>query len=85
MKSIWTFFILGMIAPAVYETPIKESCTSTAPLPVAENIFIITTDGFRWQEVFGGADSIIINAENFTPDTSTMKMLYWAATPEERR
>ena len=26
----------------------------------APNIFIITTDGFRWQELFNGADSLII-------------------------
>lgn len=85
MKSIWTIIILGMIAPAVYETPIKETGTSTPPLPVAENIFIITTDGFRWQEVFKGADSVLINSDNFTPDTATLKLLYWANTPEERR
>lgn len=52
---------------------------------VSENLFIILTDGFRWQEVFTGADSLLINDETFTPDTSTIKSMYWAATQEERR
>ncbi|MBL7747536.1 MAG: alkaline phosphatase family protein, partial [Chitinophagaceae bacterium] len=56
-----------------------------AKLPTAENLFIITTDGFRWQEVFNGADSLLINSEDFTSDTSTLKLLYWAADPGERR
>jgi hypothetical protein len=42
-----------------------------------ENIFIITTDGFRWQEVFSGADSTMINNTNFVQDTSLIKQLYW--------
>jgi hypothetical protein len=44
-----------------------------------------TTDGFRWQEVFAGVDSALISDEEYTPDTATMKMLYWAETPNERR
>lgn len=49
------------------------------------NVIIITTDGFRWQELFSGADPALINSERFTPDTSTMKAMYWAETAEERR
>lgn len=51
----------------------------------AENLFIIITDGYRWQEVFNGADSSLINDENFAPDTSTLKAMFWANTKEERR
>lgn len=49
------------------------------------NVIIITTDGFRWQELFSGADADLINSEKYTPDTGTMKALYWAPTAEERR
>ncbi len=56
----------------------------TAIVP-AHNLIIVTLDGFRWQEVFNGADSAIISNETYTPDTSTMKMMYWAPTAEERR
>src|SRR5258705_2457054 len=51
----------------------------------SENLFIIITDGFRWQEVFNGADSLLINNEVFTPDAATPKSMYWANTKEERR
>ena len=36
-----------------------------------ENIIIITTDGFRWQEVFKGMDSAIANDKKFNQDDST--------------
>lgn len=50
-----------------------------------ENIIIITMDGFRWQEVFGGADDSLINNSEFSHDTADLKKKYWAATPEARR
>lgn len=50
-----------------------------------ENVIIITLDGFRWQEVFAGADSIIINSEKFTEDRKGMNEKFWAGTPDERR
>ena len=36
-----------------------------------ENIIIITTDGFRWQEVFKGLDQIIANDKKFNQGDST--------------
>jgi len=50
-----------------------------------ENLFVITLDGFRWQEVFNGADTSLINDVESTADTATMKMLYWANSENERR
>ncbi len=50
-----------------------------------ENIFIITTDGFRWQEVFNGADSAIINNTKFVKDTALIKQMFWSVSKEERR
>ena len=49
------------------------------------NIFIITTDGFRWQEIFNGADSLIINNPGFVKDTALLKELYWENDLNERR
>jgi len=51
----------------------------------AENVIVITLDGFRWQEVFGGADDSLINDPAFSYDTADLKKKYWAATPDERR
>jgi hypothetical protein len=51
----------------------------------AENIFIITTDGFRWQEIFNGADSSLISNPKFVEDTSLIRQLYWDSDLEIRR
>jgi len=50
-----------------------------------ENIFIITTDGFRWQEVFTGADSGMISDPRYVADTALMKQLYWDSSTALRR
>ena len=49
------------------------------------NIFIITTDGFRWQEVFNGADAAIINKPAYVKDTALLKEMYWDNDVEKRR
>lgn len=53
--------------------------------PQTENIFIITTDGFRWQEVFAGADSAMISNTRFVQDTALIKQLYWDEDAGVRR
>ena len=49
------------------------------------NIFIITTDGFRWQEIFTGADSIIMSNPLYVKDTALLKQLFWDTNVDERR
>lgn len=51
----------------------------------AQNLFVITTDGLRWQEIFNGADSLLVNDAAFVKDTSLTRMLYWDASLAERR
>jgi hypothetical protein len=61
-------------------------CTTSAQSSLkTKNVFIITTDGFRWQEVFSGADSAIINNMEYVQDTSVIKDLYWDENLQERR
>jgi len=55
------------------------------PVLKTKNVFIIATDGFRWQEVFTGADSLLINSTRYTKDTSLTKDMYWDDAPEARR
>ena len=52
----------------------------------SENLIIITTDGFRWQEVFTGMDSEIANKRQFNQgDSALIFKKYWSTNPEERR
>jgi hypothetical protein len=50
-----------------------------------DNIIIITLDGLRWQELFTGADSALINNSEYTRDIKRLKDRYWAHTANERR
>jgi hypothetical protein len=69
--------------------PLTQPGEWTRPEPIlvapAENLFIITIDGFRWQEIFTGADVNLISDPDCTPDTATMKSMYWSENTEERR
>lgn len=61
-------------------------CWLPAQTPArTKNIFIITTDGFRWQEVFGGADSLLINDPGRVRDTAIAKEMYWDSSAVARR
>lgn len=51
----------------------------------SENLFIITTDGFRWQEIFTGADSALIANPRCVQDSALMKQLYWDQDANIRR
>lgn len=51
-----------------------------------ENLILVTTDGLRWQEVFGGMDSAIARDPKFNQDDSALIFRkYWSADAGERR
>lgn len=50
-----------------------------------ENLIVVTLDGMRWQEVFGGADSALLKNKNFTRDSSGTSSKFWNDTIEIRR
>lgn len=67
------FFLLVLVA-------------SNAFAQKTENIIIITTDGFRWQDLFKGMDSAIANNPKFNEgDSSEIFEKYWASNEIERR
>jgi hypothetical protein len=49
------------------------------------NVVIVTMDGMRWQEVFGGVDEALMNDSVFNHNRDGIKKKFWAATAEERR
>lgn len=51
-----------------------------------ENVILITTDGFRWQDLFTGADPELMNKQNGgVANTNELAKRFWRETPEERR
>jgi Metalloenzyme superfamily len=61
-------------------------CAADAqPPPKTRHLFIVTIDGFRWQEIFNGADPLLVANENYVRDTALTRQLFWDTTPELRR
>ncbi|MBE9460493.1 alkaline phosphatase family protein [Dyadobacter subterraneus] len=50
-----------------------------------ENLIVVVLDGMRWQEIFGGADSLIINNPLFTKDKNRIQKQFWDNDPSKRR
>jgi Metalloenzyme superfamily len=56
--------------------------------PTNQNVILVTLDGVRIQELFGGMDAVIANApeaESGIYDAEVTKTRYWRETPEARR
>jgi hypothetical protein len=75
-------FLLPVAALALF--------VSSSPLPAderrTENVIIVTLDGFRPQEFFGGADRSLIDAKaGGVSDVEGLKRQFWRDTPEARR
>lgn len=64
---------------------VSNTRDTVRPLNPENKLFIITLDGFRWEEVFNGADSSLIRDPGINTDTSLTKALYWDSNPNERR
>lgn len=48
-------------------------------------VVVIMVDGLRWQDVFMGADSALLNNKDFVFDIKANNERFWRATPEARR
>lgn len=48
------------------------------------NIIVITLDGYRWHEVFDGADKSILFRDKYVNDETVVEK-FWAESPAERR
>lgn len=51
----------------------------------AKNVFIITLDGVRWQEVFNGADRNILTDTRYVKDTCLMLRQFWGNDTQQNR
>ena len=61
-------------------------CFALSKAQTAQNIIVVTTDGFRWQELFKGMDTAIANNNKFNQgDSSFIYKNFWAENEEERR
>jgi hypothetical protein len=75
----WLVWLLSPL-PAVADGPRRAENVRT------ENVIVVTWDGFRWQELFGGADETLLDAKaGGIRDLDGLKRRFWRATADERR
>jgi hypothetical protein len=75
---LWTIVLL-----ATGNVPL---CAEENEARHTENVVIVTLDGFRWQELFSGADETLLDKKaGGVRDVDGLKDRYWRATAEGRR
>ncbi|MBX3743826.1 MAG: AP protein [Verrucomicrobiae bacterium] len=80
MKSIATA-LLAAVGLAAFIAPSAHGADRAT-----RHVFLISTDGLRWEEVFRGAEEILISREyGNVGNTNALRELYWRPTPEARR
>ena len=50
----------------------------------AENVVLITFDGLRWQEVFGGIDENLATHKDYSPQTELLMQRFWHSNSNDR-
>jgi len=81
IQKVFLLFILLFGSWKMFGCANERSATTRT-----ENVFLILVDGLRWQEVFSGADSTMMNKANGNvADSVALKKSYWRDTPEARR
>ncbi|QMU30852.1 alkaline phosphatase family protein [Adhaeribacter radiodurans] len=70
MRNKALFLVLGFL------------CLSNHPLLAqkklkTENVVLVTLDGFRWRELFTGADEDLISEKDFVSDEKALKSKFW--------
>lgn len=67
--------------------PFIARAQSTQPLPTTTktgHVIVVMTDGVRWQELFRGADSTLMQRK-YVNDTAALRRDFWRPTAEARR
>lgn len=54
-------------------------------VPKTQNIILVTWDGFRWQELFDGADKRLIKKKKFVRSPGETKKEFWSDDVKARR
>lgn len=86
MKNSWVAVLIVLWAVGGFGPVAAETAKSATPAR-ARNVVLIVTDGVRWQEVFTGADPLLLNDKaggSWTP-VSELRQKYWHDDPKERR
>ncbi|HEY6901993.1 MAG TPA: hypothetical protein VI233_15155, partial [Puia sp.] len=85
MKTVLLFFLLSITLTSQAQPLHTPQPQSTAQTRETENLLIIGWDGVRWQEIFTGIDSAIMNNPAYTKHASQLRSQFWDDDPAVRR
>jgi hypothetical protein len=74
MRTVLIFFVV-----------ISAICGYAQEKSKTENVILVTFDGYRWQELFGGPQKKIYNTKKYVKDLPKIKAQYWDADPIKSR
>lgn len=74
MKQVTLLLLFVFLPLAVCAQPVKT-----------ENVFLITLDGLRWQELFTGADALLLDDERYVDHAEALRERFWTDDPRGRR
>ncbi|MDT0553095.1 alkaline phosphatase family protein [Urechidicola vernalis] len=74
IKRLLLFLLVSVVSVSYSQNKLENS-----------KIILITLDGFRWQELFAGADEKLIVNEEYVSNPDWLKNKYWLETAKERR
>ena len=65
----------------------REASAQRRRAPSDRTVVLIVADGLRWQEVFTGADSTLMNSAHggIWLDSTVLRTRYWRSSGEDRR
>jgi hypothetical protein len=83
-KELLPLFIL--LAAFAAGIPLQAQSAAQPADPAHEHIFLMMTDGLRWQEVFRGADaSLLTKASNDNLPVDALARQYLRSSPQQAR
>ena len=77
MRRLLAAIILAVLAFGVIGASAARS--------TVKNVVVITLDGMRWQELFGGVERTLLGTDEEEITASSSFKRFWQDTPEERR
>ena len=88
-RSNSTLALLLAVAIACAVLVVDAGCV-LAPLPAGSrvrtaNVLVVTLDGWRWQELFGGADRKLFSRRDQDGEGSATLRRFWRPSPAESR
>ncbi|TXT21764.1 MAG: hypothetical protein FD138_3982 [Planctomycetota bacterium] len=86
MRAVFRWLCLVMsFVVGLTESAKSFADEAKAPARKGKNVVYITWDGFRWQELFGGAQETLIAKDAGVADIEGVKARYWRESEAERR